>query len=80
MAWQNPQIRAHPLPSSQTNSGLPRISTPLRPSIEQDNTQEDYNNEWEWQDIDNDSNSLTADFSSYQTMSDSDIVWLGHLP
>jgi hypothetical protein len=41
----------------------PAFSTPLRPSIEQDNIQEDYNDE-EWQDIDNNIDSPTTDFAS----------------
>jgi hypothetical protein len=36
----------------------PIFSTPLRPSIEQDNIQEDYSEE-EWEDIDNDIDNLT---------------------
>ena len=41
----------------------PTFSTPLRPSIEQDNIQEDYNEE-EWQDVDNSIDNLTTDFAS----------------
>ena len=41
----------------------PAFSTPLRPSIEQGSIQEDYNEE-EWQDVDNNIDSLTTDFAS----------------
>ncbi|KAN0083085.1 hypothetical protein V8E54_002173 [Elaphomyces granulatus] len=41
----------------------PAFSTPIRPPIEQDIIQEDYN-EGEWQDIDNNIDNPTTDFSS----------------
>ncbi|KAN0081857.1 hypothetical protein V8E54_003155 [Elaphomyces granulatus] len=80
MTWQKPQIRAPPTAFSDITDlfseatilsdapdGLlenhPAFSTPIRPPIEQDIIQEDYN-EGEWQDIDNNIDNPTTDFSS----------------